>query len=480
MGGAEKMELPLLDTDLKFFKVNDRDYVLDIPSSTLFEVHPNLKRVLERSVHNFSTDYLDELKREYHFMDWMEMVGELKHMIDHRYLTIYASKITPYELKEQKINSIMLHVCHDCNMRCNYCYQKGGCFGKEPEYMSKEVASKAIEFLFKESPDSRVFLNISGGEPLLNPDLVKSIIHLAMENAEKYEKEVVIALSTNGSLLDKEMLQLLTREGVKVTIPLDVESDEQNQMRLMGNRRPSFELVRDRLNWVKESGVAYQVKSVIHHLNLSNWEHLLAIFRQEEYAQVSLETVIAKPEANYALTQDDIDRMKDYVIELFEKYVRGDALAGRVINLSAAIRNISNQTNLGYTCGAGKNYLCVAPNGDLYPCHLLVEYDQYRLGNILDNTLDQELRKEFYQPLHVLNRESCRTCWARYFCGGGCVGENFLAMGNLTTPYSVRCQLVRLGMETAVQVHCSRLQEEERLQVVPERRKSGREIYKIS
>jgi uncharacterized protein len=334
--------------------------------------------------------------------------------------------------------------------------------------------------LFKESPDSRVFLNISGGEPLLNPDLVKLIIQLARENEDKYEKEVVITLSTNGSLLDKEMLQVLTREKVELVISLDGGTELQNQMCLMANHRPSFDLVRDRLKWVKESGVTYRVKSVVHHMNMANWDQLLELFRLEEYPRVSLETVIAKPEAAYALTQEDVDHLKEHVIELFEKYMQGDTFTGRILNLSAAVRCISSQTNLGYACGAGKNYLCVTPNGDLYPCHLLVGHEQYRLGNLLANTLDQERRKDFYQPLHVLNRESCQTCWARYFCGGGCVGENYLVMDRLTTSYPVRCQLVRLGMETAIQVYCSQLQEAERLQVTPERRKSGREIYKIS
>lgn len=474
------MELPLLDTDLKFFTVNQREYVLDIPSSTLFEIHPSLRKVLERSVRNFSTDYLDELKRDFHFMDWMEMVGELKHMIDHRYLTIYASRITPYELKEQKINSIMLNVCHDCNMRCTYCYQKDGTFGKEPEYMSKEVASRAVEFLFKESPDSRVFINISGGEPLLNPDLVRSVILLARENEEKYEKEVVITLSTNGSLLDKEMLQFLKREKVELIIPLDGGTEEQNQMRLMGNRRPSVELVRDRLNWVKESGIGYRVKGIVHHMNISDFEQLLSIFRQEAYARVSFEPIIARPDAPYALSQRDIEQLKGHVARLFEQYSQGDAFSERISNLHSVIRSISSQTNQGYTCGAGKNYLCVTPKGDLYPCHLLVGHSEFLLGNLFTGTLDRDKRKEFYQPLHVLNRESCRTCWARYFCGGGCVGENYLAMNHLATPYPARCQLVRLCTETAIQVYCSRLQAEERLEVTSERRKSGREIYKIS
>lgn len=474
------MELPLLDTDLKFFTVQGREYVLDIPSSTLFEVRPGLKKILERSVHHFSTEYLDELKREYHFMDWMELVGELKHMIDHRYLTIYASRITPYELKEQKMNSMMLQVCHDCNMRCTYCYQESGTFGKEPIYMSKEVANKAIEFLFTESPDSRVFVNISGGEPLLNPDLVRSIIQLARENEDKYEKEVIITLSTNGSLLDKEMLQMLAREKVELIIPLDGGTSEQNQMRLMANRRPSFDLVRDRLNWVKESGVAYRVKGIIHHTNVMNLTGLLEVFQQEGYPWVSFEPVIARPDADYALTQDDVEQLKGLFTEFFERYAQQDSFARRITNITSAVRCVAGQINQGYTCGAGKNYLCVSPNGDLYPCHILVGHDEFMLGNILQQTFDQEKRKGFYQPLHVLNRESCRTCWARYFCGGGCVGENYLALDHLTTPYPVRCQLTRLGMETAIQVYCKHLRDEERLQVTPERRKSGREIYKIS
>ncbi|AZR73663.1 hypothetical protein BBF96_09860 [Anoxybacter fermentans] len=473
------MELPLIDTDLKFFKINKRYYVLDIPSSTLFEIHPKLEKILIQSVHNLSTDYLNVLKREYDFLDWMELIGELQYLIEHQYLTIYSSQIIPYELKEQKINSLTLNVCHDCNMCCVYCYQNYGTFTKESEYMSKEVVNKGIEFLFKESPDSKVFLNISGGEPLLNEELVKYVVQTAREYEDKYEKELKITLITNGTLFEKELLNELVKKRVELIITLDGRSEEHNQMRLMANHRPSYNFIYDRLKWVKESGIKYRIKGIIHHLNLPYFDQILEMYEKAQVPAFQLEPVIAKANEEYALTQSDIEQLKKYYDQLFDRYQKDEFLK-RFINLTAALDCIACKKNLGYTCGAGKNHLCITPKGDIYPCHLLVGEEKFLLGNILEGTLDQELRKRFYQPLHVLNRESCKNCWARYFCGGGCVGENYLSLKSLVKPYPPRCQLTKHILKKAIQVYCSSLTEEKKLNLTPERRKKGREIYRIS
>lgn len=474
------MNLPLIDTDLKFFKVGEREYVLDVPSSTLFEVHPQIKKILELSIHNLSTDYLADLKKEFHTLDWVEMTGELKYLIDHRYLTIYASKISPYILKEQKVNSITLNISHDCNMNCRYCYQKGGIFGQETEYMDQGVVAKSIEYLFKESPDQKVFVNISGGEPLLNVDLVKFILQTIREYQDKYEKKVAISLTTNGTLLEKELLEFLARENVELKIHLDGTAKDHNQMRVLANGRLSYDLIHERLKLVKESGIRYRVKGIFHHLNLKHFQEMMEMYRKDKYAAIRLEPIIATPDQEYALTQEDLDQLCNHYDELFDLYQEEDPFAQRLVNLNSAVSCIACKQNHGYTCGAGKNYLCITPNGDLYPCHLLVGNEEFLLGNIMEGTLNEELRQTFYQPLHVLNKEGCKVCWARYFCGGGCVGENYLATGSLVAPYQPRCQLNKFIYEKAIQVYCASLNDDEKIQLTQERRKVGREIYKIS
>lgn len=474
------MNLPLIDTDLKFFKVGDREYVLDVPSSTLFEVHPQIKRILELSIHNLSTDYLADLKKEFHTLDWVEMTGELKYLIDHRYLTIYASKITPYILKEQKVNSISLNISDDCNMNCHYCYLKGETFSDETEHMDQGVVVKSIEYLLKESPDPEVYVNISGGEPLLNVDLVKFIFQTIREHQDKYEKKVAISLTTNGTLLDQELLDLLVRENVELKIHLDGIAEDHNQMRTMANGQPSYDLIHDRLKLVKESGIRYRVKGIFHHLNVKHFPEILEMYRKDDYANVRLEPIIATPDQEYALTQEDLDQVCNQYDELFDLYLEKDQFVRRLVNLNSAISCIACKQNQGYTCGAGKNYLCITPKGDLYPCHLLVGNKDFLLGNIMEGTLNEELRKTFYQPLHVLNKEGCKVCWARYFCGGGCVGENYLTTGNLVTPYPPRCQLNKFMYEKAIQVYCASLNDDEKIELVHERRKVGREIYKVS
>ncbi len=473
------MDLPLIDTDLKFFNVNGRHYVLDIPSSSLFEIHPWIKKILVQSVKNTSTEYLDKVKREHNFLDWMDMSGELNYLIDNRYLTIYSSEIKPYKLKEQKINSLTLNICDDCNMQCNYCYQSKNKTDHDAEYMSKDVAIKSIEFLFSESPDNTIYLNISGGEPLLNPDLVVEIVQIVREYQEKDEKNVFITITTNGTLIEKKILDQLKYYDVELIITLDGRPQEHNYMRVMKNRRPSYDRIYDRLQWVKESGIRYRIKGTIHHYNVQAIGAIFEMYEKAEFPLVQLQPVIASEDSEIALTVEDIQIIKDNYAWMFESFQDEDSFCHKVLNLSSAVNSIATQKNLCYTCGAGKYYLCITPIGDIYPCHLLVGYPDFYLGNIADEFLDQTARKKFYQPLHVLNRDSCKSCWARYFCGGGCVGENFLVHHSLTTPYEPRCEVNQHVLDLGVEVYCSSLQEEDLLSFVPERRKSGREIYKI-
>ncbi|MCK4260285.1 MAG: SPASM domain-containing protein [Halanaerobiales bacterium] len=461
------MELPnLVDTDLKFFKVQDRNYVFDIPSSTLFEIYPDIKSILEKSIHQNSISYLEELEKEFNFLDWVEIIGELKHMIDHRHLTIHSSKIIPYELKEQNLNCITLHLCHDCNMQCAYCYQKEENFDKEPKYMSEEVAKKSIEFLFKKAHEDRIQLNLSGGEPLLNVDLIEFIIKIGRENEEKYEKELDIALFTNGTILNHRILKILAEGQVELIIHQDGQLEDNNKI--------------DCLELLKDSGIQYQIKGLIHHYNLPNFLDTLKLYEKKGYSSINMEILGTKPENEYALTSKDIEVLKEYMSTFFERYKMGDPFVQRLYHVSLVMDLIKNRKNYGYACGTGKNYFCIAPSGDIYPCHLLVNKSEFQLGNVLKDTFNQKLRKNFYEPLHVLNREDCKRCWARYLCGGGCVGENFLVNNNLSDRYTTRCELTKFILEKAIETYCSSLAEEDKLILKHERRKKGREIYKIS
>ena len=474
------MELPLFDTDLKFFEVNERVYVLDIPTSTLFEIHPNMRRILEMSVHNEDVSYLEELKREFHFIDWTEMSGDLREMIDNRHLTIYASRVSPYELKEQKVNNFILNICHDCNMVCRYCYQTSNPYYAEKEHMKNEVATKAIEYLFKESPDNHVFITISGGEPLMNPDMVRFIVRTAEENADKYDKKVCIKLMTNGTLIDQEMLNFLSAAHVELIISLDGTFEEANSLRTMADGQSSLLQVMEKLELVKASNINYKIKSLFHHTNLPLLSDILKGYFNESYLTVGLKPVLGNKDPEYALTEADIAEITVRMRQLFQHYRKNEPEVLRLTTLTSAVQSIATQKNVGYACGAGKNTLTVTPNGDIYPCQLLIGVEEFKMGNILDGTIEQEQRKNFYQPLHVLNRENCRSCWARYFCGGGCVGENFITNGSLTQTTEQRCRMIRSVMEQAVEIYCALLTEEDKLNFNPERRKSGREIYKIS
>ena len=463
------MELPLIDTDLKFFKVDGREYVLDIPSSSIFEVHSDLKPLLEESIDNTDTLYLKDLRSEYDLKDWMRYVGEIKHIIDNQYLTIYSSKIHPYNLREQDINSLTLNLNHQCNLECDYCYQRDPRFEKETGTMSQRIAEKCVDFLCKKSVGQDIFLNISGGEPLLEKDLVKYIIRYARNNEQKYDKNLEIKLSTNSLLLDEKLLDYLIEQDVKLIVTFNRIFDPQDYV---------WKAIYKKLELIKKSEINYQVKGLIHHLNLPDLDQLLEMYEREGYSELQLDKIISD-DIDYQLSIEDTEELKEYYDRLLTRYEKREDFAQRINNLTFAVDCIACRKNQGYTCGAGKNYLAITPQGGVYPCHLLVGEDEFKLGSVDGNELDKEVRQQFYQPLHVLNREQCKDCWARYLCGGGCIGENYLTQGDLLTPYPPRCELNKYILKRAIEIYCRSLREGQKLNLDESRRRLPNELYKI-
>ncbi|HHY06519.1 MAG TPA: thioether cross-link-forming SCIFF peptide maturase [Clostridia bacterium] len=353
------------------------------------------------------------------------------------------------------VKALCLHVAHDCNMRCQYCFAGTGPFGGDRSLMDLETGKKALDFLL-EASGSRQHIEVDyfGGEPLLNFPVVKELIKYGQKKAQKKGKILKQTLTTNALLLNTEIIDFLNQENVSLILSIDGRPEVHDHMRPLAGGQKSFSQVerqiREFVNKQKEE--TYYVRGTYTHFNLDFAEDLLFLV-ERGYNRVSLEPVVADPEQDYALRNEDLPVLKEQYKRLAQKWLayhwQGRPFQFFHFNLDLDKGPCLWKRLSG--CGAGNEYLAVSPTGDLYPCHQFMGNKAFLLGNVFEGMPNYTLRKTFRQA-HVLNKEKCRNCWARFYCGGGCHANAYNFNRDLFKPYELGCELQKTRLEYALYV----------------------------
>jgi len=356
--------------------------------------------------------------------------------------------------QEQVIKALCLHVAHDCNMRCKYCFAGTGPFGADRSLMDLETGKKAFDLLFAASGSRQhVEVDYFGGEPLLNFPVVKELIKYGKEKAQKMGKVLKQTLTTNAVLLTPEITDFLNRENVYLILSIDGRPQVHDRMRPLVGGQDSFSLVdrhiREFVN--RQTDETYYVRGTYTHFNLDFAEDILSLV-DGGYNRVSMEPVVASPECDYALKPEDLPVLKEQYSKLarkwWEYYQEGRPFQFFHFNVDlnkgpCLLKRLSG-------CGAGNEYLAVSPTGDLYPCHQFMENKAFLLGNVFEGLQDKQHLTENFRQAHVLNKEKCRECWARFYCSGGCHANAFNFNKDLRKPYELGCELQKTRLEYAL------------------------------
>ncbi|PRR69294.1 thioether cross-link-forming SCIFF peptide maturase [Neomoorella humiferrea] len=360
-----------------------------------------------------------------------------------------------YRPPEPTLQALCLHVAHDCNMRCRYCFADGGPFGGERGLMSRETGYRALELLLKESGRRpRIEVDFFGGEPLLNFGVVRELVAYGREKAAAAGKRISFTLTTNGLGLTPEVEEFLITNQISVILSLDGRPEVHDLNRRTPSGQGTYHLVvpRERHFVAAQGHRDYWVRGTYTHQNLDFSEDVLHIAALG-FRFVSLEPVVAAPEAEYAIREEDLDRLAEEYRRLAVAYLEAGAGGNpfKFFHFSIDPEAGPCLAKRLSGCGAGTSYLAVTPGGDLYPCHQLVGKREYRLGNVQEGITRPELREEFRQA-HVYNQPECRRCWARFYCSGGCHAANLAATGNLREPAPVACAVQKMRLQAAIYV----------------------------
>lgn len=351
------------------------------------------------------------------------------------------------------IKALCLHVSHTCNLSCDYCFASQGKFHGERAMMSFEVGRQAIDFLIANSGKRKnLEVDFFGGEPLMNWEVVKRIVGYAREAEKAAGKKFRFTLTTNGMLIDDEVIEFSNREMHNVVLSLDGRKEMHDRFRKTLSGTGSYDVIVPKFRkFVEERGDReYYIRGTFTHQNV---DFTNDIFHMADlgFRQLSMEPVVCSPEDPYALTGEDLPELfRQYEIlaeEMLrrEKEGRGFTFYHYMLDLTGGpciYKRISG-------CGSGTEYFAVTPWGELFPCHQFVGNPDYSMGNIWDGITNQSMRESF-GTCNAYARPECRDCWAQLYCSGGCAANAYHATGTIKGIYSYGCELFRKRIECAI------------------------------
>lgn len=456
------------------FTYKDKNVVLDVNSNSLFTVDDLAKLIIELYQNLSEDEMVEKLNDTFNEEKIREAYQEINDL--HKEEILHSEGFYPneeYDPEEFEMKSMCLHVSHDCNLRCKYCFAGTGPYGQERTIMSAEQGKKAIDFLISQGKYTTHFeIDFFGGEPLLNFTVIKEIVAYARKREKETGKTFEFSLTTNGLNLNQEVEEFVAEENINLILSIDGREEINDNMRPMVDGSGSYESIVDnyqRIN-TRRTGNAdnrygkgiytyYRGTFTSENIDFSNDVlHLSDL----GFKRISIEPVILPENRKYAiknvhlpelfmqydiLTDEYIERKntdKEFHFHHFEVDMdEGPCFSKRVTG-----------------CGAGYQYMAITPEGDIYPCHQFVGKKETIIGNLNDGFTNKELMNQFRET-NIYTKPVCKECWARHLCGGGCHVNAYGFNKDLNKPYNVGCKLTKKRFENALYLKVLELEEAE-------------------
>ena len=441
------------------FKNNGYNILLDENSGSVHIADDLTYDVIEaRNSGADKDEIINSLSKKYPTSEISEVLGEIDELIKDGSLyteDMYRNSVQLFAERKTVVKALCLHVAHACNLACRYCFAGEGEYNGERGLMSYETGKQALDFLIANS-GNRVNLEVDffGGEPLLNWDVVKRLVAYGRSQEKEHNKKFRFTLTTNGVLINDEVIEFCNKEMSNVVLSLDGRKSVHDHMRPFRNGDGSYDKIIPLLKKFADSRNQenYYVRGTFTHYNTDFAADVLHM-ADLGFKQISVEPVVAPPTQGYAITKDDLP-------VIFEQY---DILAKEIIER----RREGNGFNFFHFmvdleggpciykrlsgCGSGTEYLAVTPWGDLYPCHQFVGNESFKLGNVSDGVIRDDIVKEFLR-VNVYSKKECSECFARFFCSGGCAANSYNFTGNINSVYEIGCEMQRKRIECALMI----------------------------
>lgn len=375
---------------------------------------------------------------------------------------IYEPIIEDVKKRKTVVKALCLHIAHDCNLACKYCFAEEGEYHGRRAMMSYEVGKKALDFLIVNSGTRRnLEVDFFGGEPLMNWQVVKDLVAYGREQEKLHDKHFRFTVTTNGVLLNDEIQDFINREMDNVVLSLDGRKEVNDRMRPFRNGKGSYDLIVPKFQKLAESRnqEKYYVRGTFTRNNLDFSEDVKH-FAELGFKQMSIEPVVGEESEEYAIKKEDLpqifeeyDKLAKYIIER-EKEGKGFNFFHFMIDLTGGPCIYKRMSG----CGSGTEYLAVTPWGDLYPCHQFVGDEAFLMGNVDEGITRPDIADQF-RDCNVYTKEACRNCFARFYCSGGCAANGYKYCGSIKNVHEIGCELEKKRVECAIMIKAALAEE---------------------
>ena len=440
------------------YRNNGYNIVLDVNSGAIHVVDDMTYEIIAMFEEHSREDILKVLGGSWDQTELEEAYSEVEQLVRQGELFTpdeYEGYILNFRNRPTVVKALCLHIAHDCNLACRYCFAGEGEYHGKRDLMSFEVGKQALDFLVANSGKRRnLEVDFFGGEPTLNWQVVKDLVAYGRSLEEPFDKKFRFTLTTNGVLLNDEIMEFANREMGNVVLSIDGRKEINDHMRPYRGGQGSYDRIVPRYLKFAESRKQerYYVRGTYTHYNLDFAEDVLHL-ADLGFKQISVEPVVAEDSEAYALREEDLP-------VLFAEY---DRLAAEMVERAGTDREfnffhfmidleggpcVAKRLS---GCGSGTEYLAVTPWGDLYPCHQFVGNEEFLMGNVWDGVTRTDIRDEF-KCCNVYAKEKCRTCFARFYCSGGCAANSWHFHGNINDAYDIGCELQKKRIECAIMI----------------------------
>ena len=408
----------------------------------------NMGDTCPQSIIDALSDYTaDEIREAYDELYELKKAGQLFAQDDYIDVSRYIPVNAP-------VKALCLHVAHDCNLRCKYCFASTGDFGQGRKIMPPEIAKKAIDFVIARSGvRHNIEVDFFGGEPLMAWDTVTQTVDYARSLEEKYNKKFRFTITTNGLLLDEDKRKYINENMDNCVLSLDGRREVNDEFRKTVAGTGSYDTIVPKFKALvdeRDPNLDYYARGTFTSHNLDFAEDVLSI-ADAGFDRLSVEPVTADPGCGYDLTEDDLpkieaeyDRLTDIMLER-KKEGKPFTFFHFMVDLDQGPCVVKRLRG----CGAGYEYVAVTPDGDIYPCHQFVGKDEFKQGSVLDQSFNMDIAQTF-AGMNIYSRPKCQKCWAKFYCSGGCSAANYNMIHDMNDSYDLGCEMERKRLECAI------------------------------
>ncbi|MCC8150738.1 MAG: thioether cross-link-forming SCIFF peptide maturase [Lachnospiraceae bacterium] len=440
------------------YKNNGYNIVLDVNSGAVHVVDDATYEIIALYEDHSKEEIIDRLSVCYPSAELSEAYDEVTQLsADGTLFTEdeYEDYIMDFKRRPTVVKALCLHIAHDCNLACRYCFAEEGEYHGRRALMDLETGKRALDFLIENSGHRRnLEVDFFGGEPLMNWNVVKELVTYGRQQEKIHDKNFHFTLTTNGVLLNDEIMEFANREMSNVVLSIDGRKEVNDHMRPFRKGQGSYDLIVPKFQKFAESRHQdkYYVRGTYTHYNLDFSEDVLHL-ADLGFQQISVEPVVAEDSEAYALREEDLPKLFEEYDKLAAEMVRRNA-EGRGFNFFHFMIDLEGGPCVAKRlsgCGSGTEYLAVTPWGDLYPCHQFVGNEDFLMGNAWDGVTRTDIRDEF-KCCNVYAKEKCRNCFARFYCSGGCTANSYHFHGSINDAYDIGCELQKKRIECAIMI----------------------------